>query len=980
MSASADGAQPVVTARQFRLRGGHDTNSSDSEEERGGVASRLRGGASAAATAATRSTDAPQVTLLSTAADATPASLPPRAGSSSSLELFSSSSSRSSSPACSELPPGLMMSTVATTAPKDLWGERLSGSSSNNGRFSDTYQRGHRIGNHERGDGDTAQTRQQLRSAGSPVGALGTSTRMRSAVEEERQTVPGEALAGDVAVVAEVSSTPSPTASASLALRTGAVQPRSAATGFFKGKEASPPTAIEGAAFTTCPIFLSAGSAGGMSRPAASATATAVPSSLGSPTTTGMGPIRTDAVPTVEAAVAPVYTGGPSEVVQESSRTSVGSVTSPTEVRKAPLASRSSSSSLNGDPVLAPVQIASSTSTGRPSGGAATATPGLSIRKLPVPFTTAAEVDTPPSSSSSALGSGSPVLSGPGSVVYNRVSAQGRGSVPSSVLEAPSRPKWCAPPAEHTASPSLPAAAAQSAAISAAPPPLTGPAVSTQAAHAAEPTPAAARASVFSTSQPFVNVLARPHRQAPRLPGATHTSAVLSLIEDDDEQPRCSSPSVSSAPSTEGNKAETGQPKTVSVQGRGPPSSRIASPPSPPTRHAASSAEGATPPLLSRSAVVTAAQRQREASLVIYDDRVPPAKRRAKRQARPMTGQPAAIALADPIILAIGFLKGLRLMAEPSKMTVVKATGEDRSAKLTLHSASNYTAQRLFSEPQPQHKERVDSYISGTGNGESVPCVVMRLRQQGAPTVSDVKATHGDFSSARLSSSVLPPAAASKRTAVSLLTDESVNQGLTVHKSCATATPSLMHTPTNLSIFSYSPYGRTAQLLRSDEPAEVASIFSHAAGVPSGDGGLGGQTPQCYLQQEAAVQQVRHVCTALICIFLHLIAVAGFSGHAASRSPEDLDEQWDDMRGATPLCTYAGARHYSWCGAPSDSRRPPRPPVSVSKRFLSPPTAPHGVAASGVFSHIRTPMCVHYDLMQVEAQLRELHAKLQKCL
>ncbi|TPP52274.1 hypothetical protein CGC21_16345 [Leishmania donovani] len=914
MSASADGAQPVVTARQFRLRGGHDTNSSDSEEERGGVASRLRGGASAAATAATRSTDAPQVTLLSTAADATPASLPPRAGSSSSLELFSSSSSRSSSPACSELPPGLMTSTVATAAPKDLWGERLSGSSSNNGRFSDTYQRGHRIGNHERGDGDTAQTRQQLRSAGSPVGALGTSTRMRSAVEEERQTVPGEALAGDVAVVAEVSSTPSPTASASLALRTGAVQPRSAATGFFKGKEASPPTAIEGAAFTTCPIFLSAGSAGGMSRPAASATATAVPSSLGSPTTTGMGPIRTDAVPTVEAAVAPVYTGGPSEVVQESSRTSVGSVTSPTEVRKAPLASRSSSSSLNGDPVLAPVQIASLTSTGRPSGGAATATPGLSIRKLPVPFTTAAEVDTPPSSSSSALGSGSPVLSGPGSVVYNRVSAQGRGSVPSSVLEAPSRPKWCAPPAEHTASPSPPAAAAQSAAISAAPPPLTGPAVSTQAAHAAEPTPAAARASVFSTSQPFVNVLARPHRQAPRLPGATHTSAVLSLIEDDDEQPRCSSPSVSSAPSTEGNKAETGQPKTVSVQGRGPPSSRIASPPSPPTRHAASSAEGATPPLLSRSAVVTAAQRQREAALVIYDDRVPPAKRRAKRQARPMTGQPAAIAFTDPMSACV--LRGLR--TNPSKMTVVKATGEDRSAKLTLHSASNYTAQRLFSEPQPQHKERVDSYISGTGNGESVPCVVMRLRQQGAPTVSDVKATHGDFSSARLSSSVLPPAAASKRTAVSLLTDESVNQGLTVHKSCATATPSLMHTPTNLSIFSYSPYGRTAQLLRSDEPAEVASIFSHAAGVPSGDGGLGGQTPQCYLQQEAAVQQVRHVL------------------------PEDLDEQWDD---------------------PSDSRRPPRPPVSVSKRFLSPPTV------NGF-----------YDLMQVEAQLRELHAKLQKCL
>lgn len=238
--------------------------------------------------------------------------------------------------------------------------------------------------------------------------------------------------------------------------------------------------------------------------------------------------------------------------------------------------------------------------------------------------------------------------------------------------------------------------------------------------------------------------------------------------------------------------------------------------------------------------------------MVIYDDRVPPAKRRAKRQARPMTGQTVAIAPTDPMSVCV--LRGLRTGAPqdgnredpltcrpilriggggagwrrnpvdwfserpPLDGRAVEADGcegvdgsdngtrgrldhstalhgfsgiptgydqypgrrpgEDRSAKLTMRSASKYTVQRLFNEPQPQHKARVDSYISGTGNGESVPCVVMHLGQQGAQTASDVTATHGDVGSAGLSSAKFSPAAASTRTAVSLLTDESVNVDL----------------------------------------------------------------------------------------------------------------------------------------------------------------------------------------------------------
>ncbi|KAG5500793.1 hypothetical protein JIQ42_04818 [Leishmania sp. Namibia] len=162
---------------------------------------------------------------------------------------------------------------------------------------------------------------------------------------------------------------------------------------------------------------------------------------------------------------------------------------------------------------------------------------------------------------------------------------------------------------------------------------------------------------------------------------------------------------------------------------------------------------------------------------------------------------------------------------------------------------------------------------------------------------------------------------------------------------------------------------------------------------------------------------------AWLCICLFLMALTGLVGYTVSRSPKDLDEQWDDMRsyarwwwsamrGATPPCTYAGVRHYSWGGAvdttgrcdcwlrrcppaaivPSSRQQPyrgswpPRLPVTVSTRFSAPPTvnglwekcaaaqtpltrhpfvhpirvyeAPHGVATSGVPSNIRAPMCV----------------------
>ncbi|GET88988.1 hypothetical protein LtaPh_2415500 [Leishmania tarentolae] len=707
MPTSNDGGRSVVAVRQLRFRGTRDTDNSDSEDEEDEMASRWRGGVSAAATAGTRPTGTPQPMSLPTAAATTPASLPSRAGSSSSLELFTSSSSRSSSPDLPELPPDIRKSMTATaTALKDRRGERWSGSSGNHGRVSGAHQLSPSIENRGGGDGNTAQTRQQLWGAGSTVRALVTSSTTHSAMEEEQQTVPGNTIAGDFSVVVEGTPTPSPTASGSLALRTGTVQPRSAATDDFKGKEASPPPAIECAAFPTSPASLSAGSAAGMPRPAALVTTTALRSCPASssapapapPITVRTRPTPTEFTSTVGAAASPDYRGDPSAAV-ESSRTGAGSVASLAGAPKAPLAALRSSSFLDDHPaVLAPMQIAGPTITGDSSGVAATATLGRSIGALTVPLTTVAGVDTPPPSSSplqpipsttrplstaaaraatpaaishalpcvlaampdsgrSGLADDSPVLSGPGSIVYNRVNAQGRGSVPSSVLEASSRPKRRALPGEHKTFSSCPAAVAQSAAVSAASPPLPGSTVSTQAVRATESGSAATRARPLATSQPFVNLLSRPHRQAPRLPGATHTRGGLSLIEDNDERQQCNS-SLASASSMEQTRAETGRPDPVSVRGCGSSSSRTASPPSPPTQRAASSASDAPSSPLWRSAAATAAQRKREAALVIYDDRVPPAQRRAKRQAWPATSQTSATALTTPMLACV--LRGLR--------------------------------------------------------------------------------------------------------------------------------------------------------------------------------------------------------------------------------------------------------------------------------------------------------------------------------
>ncbi|KAG5478037.1 hypothetical protein LSCM4_05435 [Leishmania orientalis] len=616
---SAMDGPSVVTVRRFRLGDDRDTDSSDSDDEKGGTASRWRGGASAASTARTRLVAASQQVSSPTAAAAISASLPPRAESSSSLELSTPSSSMTSSSARSALAPGLRKSIAATAAPEEAPEDKRR-SSSSSGKGIDMHQASYQTVKRERGGGGTAHSSQQLQSTDSTVSALLTSTIMCSAKEGDMELPPRGAITGDAAAALPVASVPSTTASNSPAL--------------------------------------------------------------------------------LAAAVAPVRKSSLREAKQKSVRPSVTVVARPSGVLEAPPAATSSSSPSDDadSAILAPLQIANPTSTGHPSGCVVAATQSLTTRKLTVLLTTAAGEDTPPSSSSPRLplpsatrlsavaagqtatptttstaslpaftagpggesiasGSGSPVLSGPGSLAYNRVSAQGRGSVPSSVLEAPSRPRWSVLPREHTAPPSFPAMAAQPTATSAAPPPPPEPVVSTGASHAEVPSPAVVRANPLFASPLSVALPTRPCRQAPRLPGATHTSAGLSLIEDDEAQRRCSSSLVASTLSAERSRAETGQPKAVGGQQRGSPSSRSASPPSTPPRAflsssaggAASSADGASSPLLSRSAAVTAAQREREAALVIYDDRVPPAKRRAKRQAPPLTDQAAEGSHAEAV-------------------------------------------------------------------------------------------------------------------------------------------------------------------------------------------------------------------------------------------------------------------------------------------------------------------------------------------
>ncbi|KAG5477798.1 hypothetical protein LSCM1_05097 [Leishmania martiniquensis] len=672
MLTSADDDQPTVTVRKFRLGGGQDTDNSDSEDEEGGAAPRWRGGAGAVSTSRSPllAPSLPAPSPIAAAADS--ASVPSRAGSSSSLELSSTSSSMPLSPARPALTSGLgkpITAAIATAAPADLQEEKRRGSSSSSkdGNASETNGE---AGKRERGGSGTAQRRQQLKSRGWTVSASMTSTIMGSAKEEKTKLAPRRAATGDAAAVL-------PAASTSPAPDAHAVQPQwAAADVFFRRKNPSSATAVEVEASTTS---LSITAAAGMPQATASITATA-----------------TRSRPALQLAVAPVPASISSarSTTTEAALTAAAAVASPPVALEAPLAAPLSSSSSGGakGALPAPVRVACPTSTGPPSGSVATATQCLPTRQLSMPSTTAVEEDTPSSSPPPGLtlpsatqpstaaaaagqtvtsaavptaslhasaavpgsggivsGSGSPVLSGPGGVAYNRVNAQGRGSVPSRMLEAPSQPRWRALPREHMTPSSFPTVAARPAATLASPLPPPELVIATEAAHAEAPSPVVACASPLFALPPSVSPPARPRRRAPRLPGVTHTSAALSLIEDDEAQRRCGSSPVASALSTERSSVEAGQPKVVSARQRGPLESRAASPLLPlsrahfmsPEGGAPSSAGGAPSPLLSRFATVTAAQRERETALLIYDDRVPPAQRRAKRQAMPLTGRTA---------------------------------------------------------------------------------------------------------------------------------------------------------------------------------------------------------------------------------------------------------------------------------------------------------------------------------------------------
>ncbi|KAG5503487.1 hypothetical protein JKF63_05626 [Porcisia hertigi] len=691
MSTSTCDGQRVIAVRRFRPSDDRDTDSSDSEVDKRGAASGWRGGAGAATTIRTHLMDSSQKVLLRTVADATSTSLLPQEEPPSSLDLSTPSPQSSSSPPRSVPPLDLgrpmAFAAAVTAAPKGLSGEKLN---SSGGRESSTRQAGTDADNGERSVDGTAQVRLWLQNTDSPLRAASTSITALSTTEEEIQSVPAKVVASGAAAVA-VAPSPSPAASGSTAFSIDAVPPRSTATDlFFKRKKVLPTAAIEAVVLTTSLTSSSPDAAASgvtLSSPASSLAAAQVPLAK-----TSMTPTPTDPHSTVAAADGPVYRSSLKEVPQEPHQTSVDSLAAPKGGSMPRLASLRSSP-FSGDAALltTDVQAASTISARDPLGGAANATPSRAMRTLNMSLAPAREK---PLSSSTRLhtaasataatrhsearaavciastfttsaavleGGGSPALCGPCGVVYNRVSAQRLGSVPSRVLETLSRPMRRPLPTEHTASSVFAAAAARSAALAEGhlplppPPPPSESFLSTQAVPAAGTSQVAAPARAFSGFLPCENSPTRPHRQAPLLPGATHTSAASSHIEDDGARRQCSTSPVTSM-----------QPSAQTRVGADQPGIRLASPPSPPPAplplracRAAASADGATLSLLSSSAVVAAVQRQREAALIIYDDRVPPAKRRAKRKALSLTHQTGAEAPTDPMLTSL--LRGLRV-------------------------------------------------------------------------------------------------------------------------------------------------------------------------------------------------------------------------------------------------------------------------------------------------------------------------------
>ncbi|KPA79219.1 hypothetical protein ABB37_05703 [Leptomonas pyrrhocoris] len=251
---------------------------------------------------------------------------------------------------------------------------------------------------------------------------------------------------------------------------------------------------------------------------------------------------------------------------------------------------------------------------------------------------------------------GSPSLSGPsGNLAYNRVSARGIGSVPASVIAAPSRPRRRALPTEHTMSGE--AAAEGSGPIPSThrstpstnePPTESGAPAEKEKANTDEVTLSPPLVSTAVTGQ----TAAPPHRPQRRAPRMPHTPSLPppTLLEDEDgdaEAAKTTNPAPTNAAST---RAATQVKGTAEEVQQAP--ARFSSSSSPPTQDASYplSPPSSSPPTAYRasSAATAALQRQLEAALVIYDDRVPP-EWRTGRHAQPFAGAGAAALSREPV-------------------------------------------------------------------------------------------------------------------------------------------------------------------------------------------------------------------------------------------------------------------------------------------------------------------------------------------
>jgi hypothetical protein len=260
------------------------------------------------------------------------------------------------------------------------------------------------------------------------------------------------------------------------------------------------------------------------------------------------------------------------------------------------------------------------------------------------------------------------------SLIYNRVSARGIGSVPSSVIEALSRPKRRALPREHTMSGSTAVAPAVSPATKHSSPATSATSVLDGVAQAERVRQNEEREKLNTAGEaalPF-----RPHREPPRAPRQSHHLLPPTLLEQEEEG-KTAETVVGSFSATEAAGILPAKPLRGTADELHA-AERLASLPE---KGSARVEAGAAPSLSSspsspdvyrsRSAAAAAVQRQREAALVIYDDRVPPELRTEGRHAQPFAGLPAPSVSIDRV--------GARMLLR-GPMRSVGTAGLDSSA------------------------------------------------------------------------------------------------------------------------------------------------------------------------------------------------------------------------------------------------------------------------------------------------------------